>query len=51
MERAHKVLGAIVDHVDVLIGNEEDLQKGLGFKGPEVGSASSRSWIRACSSA
>jgi 2-dehydro-3-deoxygluconokinase len=35
-ERAHKVLGAIVENVDVLIGNEEDLQKGLGFAGPEV---------------
>src|SRR5271168_67403 len=30
IERAHKVLGAIADHVDVLVGNEEDLQKGLG---------------------
>ena len=36
MERAHKVLGQIVENVDVLIGNEEDLQKGLGFAGPEV---------------
>jgi 2-dehydro-3-deoxygluconokinase len=36
MERAHKVLGAIVDNVDVLVGNEEDLQKGLGFAGPDV---------------
>jgi 2-dehydro-3-deoxygluconokinase len=36
MERAHKVLSAIVDNVDVLVGNEEDLQKGLGFAGPEV---------------
>jgi 2-dehydro-3-deoxygluconokinase len=35
-ERAQKVLGAIVDNVDVLVGNEEDLQKGLGFAGPEV---------------
>jgi 2-dehydro-3-deoxygluconokinase len=40
MERAHKVLGAIADHIDVLVGNEEDLQKGLGFKGPEVTSES-----------
>ena len=23
-------------HVDVLVGNEEDLQKGLGIPGPEV---------------
>ena len=36
MAKAHKVLGEIVDNVDVLIGNEEDLQKGLGFAGPEV---------------
>jgi len=36
MEQAHKVLGQIVENVDVLIGNEEDLQKGLGFSGPEV---------------
>src|SRR5947209_4515906 len=35
-ERAHEVLGKIVENVDVLIGNEEDLQKGLGFQGPEV---------------
>jgi 2-dehydro-3-deoxygluconokinase len=25
-----------VEHVDCIIGNEEDLQKGLGVKGPEV---------------
>jgi 2-dehydro-3-deoxygluconokinase len=36
MERAHKILGQIVENVDVLIGNEEDLQKGLGFAGPDV---------------
>lgn len=39
-ERAVKVLGAIVENVDVLIGNEEDLQKGLGFAGPEAGAKS-----------
>lgn len=33
---AVKVLRRIVEHVDCLIGNEEDLQKGLGVKGPEV---------------
>jgi len=35
---AHAVqtLRRIVEHVDCLIGNEEDLQKGLGVKGPEV---------------
>ncbi|HKD08496.1 MAG TPA: sugar kinase [Bryobacteraceae bacterium] len=36
VERAVKTLGRIVDHVDVLVGNEEDLQKGLGIKGPAV---------------
>src|SRR5665213_3000745 len=36
IQRAHEVLGAIVENVDVLIGNEEDLQKGLGFAGPDV---------------
>jgi 2-dehydro-3-deoxygluconokinase len=36
MARAHQVLGQIVDNVDVLIGNEEDLQKGLGFAGPDA---------------
>jgi 2-dehydro-3-deoxygluconokinase len=29
-----------VEHVDVLVGNEEDLQKGLGIPGPEVASTS-----------
>jgi 2-dehydro-3-deoxygluconokinase len=35
-ERAKQVLGRIAGHVDALIGNEEDLQKGLGIAGPEV---------------
>lgn len=35
-ERAVAVLARIVKHVDVLVGNEEDLQKGLGIPGPEV---------------
>ncbi len=30
----------IVENVDVLIGNEEDLQKGLGFEGQDVENAS-----------
>ncbi len=34
--RAQSVLQRIVEHVDVLVGNEEDLQKGLGVAGPEV---------------
>ena len=33
--RAVAVLERIVKHVDVLVGNEEDLQKGLGIAGPE----------------
>lgn len=35
-KRAHEVLNRIVSNVDVLVGNEEDLQKGLGIAGPEV---------------
>ncbi len=35
-EHAQKILSSIVEHVDVLLGNEEDLQLGLGLKGPEV---------------
>src|SRR5262249_2436189 len=38
--RAQQVLRKIVGQVDALIGNEEDLQKGLGIAGPEVASAS-----------
>lgn len=40
LEKAQKVLRQIVEHVDVLIGNEEDLQTGLGIPGPEVVSKS-----------
>jgi 2-dehydro-3-deoxygluconokinase len=39
-ERARQVLRRIAGHVDALIGNEEDLQKGLGIPGPEVASRS-----------
>jgi 2-dehydro-3-deoxygluconokinase len=39
-ERAPSVVNRIVENVDVLVGNEEDLQKGLGLKGPEVASKS-----------
>jgi 2-dehydro-3-deoxygluconokinase len=35
-KRAVEVLRRIVTHVDCLVGNEEDLQKGLGIRGPEV---------------
>ena len=34
--KALDVLGRIVQHVDVLVGNEEDLQKGLGIEGQDV---------------
>src|SRR5581483_8837684 len=34
--RAQQVLRKIVSHVDALVGNEEDMQKGLGIPGPEV---------------
>ncbi len=40
VERGQKVLRRIVDRVDALIGNEEDLQKGLGVPGPEVSAKS-----------
>src|SRR3974390_2532966 len=39
-ERAVEVIGRIVENVDVLVGNEEDLQKGLGIPGPEVAAKS-----------
>jgi len=39
-ERAQQVLCEIVKHVDVLVGNEEDLQKGLGLIGPDVAARS-----------
>ncbi|HEV8247614.1 MAG TPA: PfkB family carbohydrate kinase [Polyangiaceae bacterium] len=35
-ERAVAVLDRIVRYVDVLVGNEEDLQLGLGIAGPDV---------------
>jgi len=39
-ERAVETIGRIVENVDVLVGNEEDLQKGLGIPGPEVAAKS-----------
>ena len=39
-KRAVEVLGRILQHVDVLVGNEEDLQMGLGIPGPEVAAKS-----------
>ena len=40
LERAQAVLKRIVENVDILVGNEEDLQKGLGIPGPAVAAAS-----------
>ena len=37
---AQSVMGRIVNNVDVLVGNEEDLQRGLGMPGPEAGAKS-----------
>jgi 2-dehydro-3-deoxygluconokinase len=39
-ERAVETVARIVENVDVLVGNEEDLQKGLGIPGPEVAAKS-----------
>ncbi len=38
--RALSTLQRIVEHVDVLVGNEEDLQQGLGIAGPEIAAKS-----------
>jgi len=35
-EKAQSVLKRIMKYVDVLVGNEEDLQLGLGIQGPQV---------------
>lgn len=39
-EKAVSVIKRIVENVDVLVGNEEDLQFGLGIPGPEVAAKS-----------
>lgn len=39
-QRAINILNQIVENVDVLVGNEEDLQYGLGIPGPEITSKS-----------
>jgi 2-dehydro-3-deoxygluconokinase len=39
-KKAAEVVARIVENADVLVGNEEDLQKGLGIPGPEVESKS-----------
>lgn len=35
-KKGQQTIGKIVEHVDCLIGNEEDLQKGLGIEGQDV---------------
>ena len=42
LPQCQKVMREIVSKVDVLIGNEEDLQTALGIKGPEVASKKSK---------
>jgi 2-dehydro-3-deoxygluconokinase len=39
-KRALEVIDRIVQYVDVLVGNEEDLQMGLGIPGPKVAATS-----------
>jgi 2-dehydro-3-deoxygluconokinase len=39
-EKAQAVIQRIVQHVDVLVGNEEDLQMGLGIPGPKIAAKS-----------
>jgi 2-dehydro-3-deoxygluconokinase len=40
LNRAQETIRRIMNHVDVLVGNEEDLQNGLGIPGPEVAATS-----------
>jgi 2-dehydro-3-deoxygluconokinase len=40
--KGQQIIQKIVANVDALIGNEEDLQKGLGIQGPEVESSKSK---------
>ncbi len=40
LKRAQDTLRRIMSFVDVLVGNDEDLQKGLGIPGPEVAAKS-----------
>jgi len=39
-DKAQEVIHCIVQHVQVLVGNEEDLQRGLGIAGPDVAGSS-----------
>lgn len=40
LTKAQEVLSHIVQYVDVLVGNEEDLQMGLGIEGPKISAKS-----------
>lgn len=40
VEESARILRKIVTYVDVIVGNEEDLQKGLGLKGQDVETSS-----------
>ncbi|MBN1920295.1 MAG: sugar kinase [Anaerolineae bacterium] len=40
VEKAQSVIRRIVENVDVLVGNEEDLQLGLGVAGPQIAAKS-----------
>lgn len=42
LAKGQEMIGRIVNEVDCLFGNEEDLQKGLGIRGPEVESGKSK---------
>src|SRR5687768_5468835 len=42
LDKAQETMRRIVANVDVLVGNEEDLQKGLGLKGPDVEKSASK---------
>ena len=42
LERAQGLMRRIMANVDVLVGNEEDLQKGLGSLGPKCASSKSK---------
>ncbi|HTX92551.1 MAG TPA: PfkB family carbohydrate kinase [Anaerolineales bacterium] len=46
-EKAAVTLARIVENVDVLVGNEEDLQLGLGLPGPAAGSQPHRKQVSA----
>jgi len=39
-ERAQAVIRRIMENVDILVGNEEDLQLGLGIAGPKIAAKS-----------